>query len=276
MSGLGTPSVSRNYFHVQITRKNGYVMYEMDLTEEKLHQMVEQYESNSGFLFRDEWIYPSRDIKKIGIRITTSDSRGILQDEREKVGFFRIKGTPENFVFEKGKSVTSDLITKDYDRPMQESNAPVIEADVKSNDIFIVHGHDDLSKFQLSRILERAGLRGRILHEEPNEGRTLIEKFESESIKVKYAFVLLTPDDLGRSKEDMAENKRARQNVILELGYFIGKLGRKNVCVLKKGEIELPSDILGILPYSFTDEVEEHQTEILRELAKAGYSVRLA
>ncbi|MGB8035837.1 MAG: nucleotide-binding protein, partial [Nitrososphaeraceae archaeon] len=99
--------------------------------------------------------------------------------------------------------------------------------------VFIVHGHDDGSKNELASFLYRLGLTPIILHEQANEGRTVVEKFESYASDVGYAFILLTPDDVGG--KDKAELKpRARQNVILELGYFMGKLGRDRVCGLYK------------------------------------------
>ncbi len=85
------------------------------------------------------------------------------------------------------------------------------------------------------------------MHEQPNTGKTIIEKFEHYS-NVSFAIVLLTPDDIGAAKDDQSNKKqRARQNVILELGYFLGKLGRDRVCALYKSDVEIPSDYKGVL-----------------------------
>lgn len=116
-----------------------------------------------------------------------------------------------------------------------------------SKKVFIVHGHDEVAKESVGRFIHQLGLSPVILNEQPNEGWTIIEKFEKSSNKVGYAVVLLTPDDIGTSKNKPEELKpRARQNVIFELGYFAAKLGRKRVCALYKGGIEIPSDYHGV------------------------------
>lgn len=110
------------------------------------------------------------------------------------------------------------------------------------NDVFVVHGHDNAAKEALARFIDNQGLHAIILHEQTNEGRTIIEKFEDYS-DVGYTVVLLTADDVGAPvSEPEALRPRARQNVIFELGFFVGKLGRKRVCVLYKESIERPSD----------------------------------
>jgi predicted nucleotide-binding protein len=115
------------------------------------------------------------------------------------------------------------------------------------NKVFLVHGHDEAAKETVARFLEKLRLTVVILHEQPSRGRTIIEKFEEHS-DVPFAVVLLTPDDVGHSsKGDNNTHHRARQNVVFELGYFIGKLGRNRVCALHKSSLELPSDYSGIL-----------------------------
>ncbi|MEE8356570.1 MAG: nucleotide-binding protein, partial [Anaerolineales bacterium] len=102
-----------------------------------------------------------------------------------------------------------------------------------SKKIFIVHGRDEEAKDSLARFLEKLGLEVIILHEQPNQGRTIIEKFEDYS-DVGFAVVLLTPDDIGGRANDLELLPRARQNVVFELGFFIGALGRERVCALHK------------------------------------------
>nr|WP_294502768.1 nucleotide-binding protein [uncultured Rhodopila sp.] len=113
--------------------------------------------------------------------------------------------------------------------------------------IFIVHGHDDAAKFEVARLLERLDLEVIILNEQISQGRTVIEKIEDYG-RVDFAVVLLTEDDFGGSRKtpDKIQN-RARQNVIFELGYFIARLTRRRVCALKKGNVELLSDIAGVV-----------------------------
>lgn len=143
-----------------------------------------------------------------------------------------------------------------------------------TNKVFIVHGHDVETKESVARFLERLRLDPIILHEQPNSGRTIIEKFEAFS-NVGFAVVLLTPDDVGASSATPNELKsRARQNVILELGYFMGKLSRYRVCALHKKGIEIPSDYQGIL-YVEYDDAGAWKTKLAQELVEANYSIDL-
>lgn len=142
---------------------------------------------------------------------------------------------------------------------------------VNTKDIFIVHGHNDEIKHNVARVLERLKLNPIILNEQSNEGLTIIEKFEKHS-NVSFAIILLTFDDFGNSKTTKKRNKRARQNVILELGYFIGKLERKNILPLYEDGVELPSDISGVL-YTKIDESENWKFRLVKELQTAGFDV---
>lgn len=141
----------------------------------------------------------------------------------------------------------------------------------KINEIFIVHGHDDHTKIDVARTIEKLGLNPIILSEQPNKGQTVIEKFELHS-NVGFAVILLTADDLGRVKTDDDDKYRARQNVILEMGYFIGKLGRSNVFPLYENGVELPSDLHGVL-YNQIDEGKTWKFKLVKELIAAGYNV---
>lgn len=142
----------------------------------------------------------------------------------------------------------------------------------KGRTIFIVHGHDEAAKQSVARFLEKLDLKPLILHEQPNKGRTIIEKFEDYS-DVGFAVILLTPDDEGYKKDKPEEAKpRARQNVIFELGFFIGKLGRKNVCALYKEGVELPSDFQGVL-YEPMDPGEGWHMKLAREIKHSGIEI---
>ena len=115
-----------------------------------------------------------------------------------------------------------------------------------------------------------------IPHEHPKRGRVIIDQFEKHATNVGYAFVLLTPDDIGRDLQTtkIVFRHRARQNLILEMGYFMGKLGRERICCLVKGEVEPPSDIHGILFLKYNQKVEEQFYAIRKELLNAGYRVK--
>jgi predicted nucleotide-binding protein len=137
--------------------------------------------------------------------------------------------------------------------------------------IFVVHGHDEPAKIEVARLIERAGLNAVILHEQPNSGRTIIEKFEHHGGAAGFAVAILTPDDVGGPDVDHLQ-PRARQNVIGELFWFAGKLGRPRVCALRKGTVEIPSDFAGVT-YTDMDDRGAWKAELLRELSAAGYSV---
>lgn len=141
-----------------------------------------------------------------------------------------------------------------------------------SRKVFVVHGHDEGMKSSVARFLEKLDLQPIILHEQPNGGKTIIEKFEANA-DVAFAVVLISPDDEGneKGKKDKLQS-RARQNVILELGYFIGRLGRAHVCALQYGEIETPTDVLGVLyvPYDLNG---GWKIQLIKEIRAAGISL---
>ena len=131
------------------------------------------------------------------------------------------------------------------------------------------HGHDNDALQSVARFISRIGLEEIILSERPDGSRTIIEKFEAESGDVSFAIVLMTPDDSGSALASESTRLRARQNVLYELGYFAGKLGRGKVLVLRKGDIEIPSDLAGVL-YTELDEHGGWKRKLLSELAYAG------
>ena len=145
------------------------------------------------------------------------------------------------------------------------------------NKVFIVHGHSEEMKQSVARFIEKLGLEPIILHEHPNKGRTIIEKF-SDYADVGYAIILLSADDLGyavKANPNSAKH-RARQNVILELGYFLGKLGRDKVAALfeKNKDIEIPSDFNGVLYIGYSDD-DSWKFSIAKELKATGFNIDL-
>ena len=139
-----------------------------------------------------------------------------------------------------------------------------------SQKIFIVHGHDEGARQTVARFIERIGFEAIILSEQANQGRTVIEKIEVHR-DVGFAVVLLTPDDVG-GKDTDSLRPRARQNVLLELGYFIGLLGRQHVCTLAKGDLEIPTDFAGVV-WESLDDLGAWKTALARELKAAGYPI---
>lgn len=137
--------------------------------------------------------------------------------------------------------------------------------------VFIVHGHDQTLRQQVARFIEKLGIKTIVMFEEPGKGLTIIEKLEANS-DVPFAVVLFTPDDLGRAAKEKELHPRARQNVVLELGFFLGKLGRSNVVALYDESVELPSDYRGV-EYVKIDAEGAWKLRLAKELKAAGLAV---
>lgn len=141
-------------------------------------------------------------------------------------------------------------------------------------EVFIVHGHDNEAKIETARFIESLGLKPIILHEQVSSGKTIIEKIEEYS-NVGFGIVLYTPCDLGSKKVEPDNLKsRARQNVVFEHGYLIGKIGRANVCALVKGDVETPNDISGVV-YVSMDNNKGWQIQVAKEMKNSGYPIDL-
>jgi predicted nucleotide-binding protein len=157
------------------------------------------------------------------------------------------------------------------DRP-----APVVKqinqalAGLDYRNVFIVHGQNDAKKLELKGFLTDLGLRHVILHEQGSKGNTIIEKFEYYAPQSAFAFVLMTPDDKTAVTNAIEAKWRARQNVIMELGWFMARLGRKRVVILHQGEVEIPSDISGVVYIKFNESVREAGEDIRTELRNAA------
>jgi predicted nucleotide-binding protein len=157
-------------------------------------------------------------------------------------------------------------------RPQATQSVPAVAVKappLSSKTTFIVHGHDELNTLRLQALLrEHWGLHAIVLRNEPGKGRTLIEKFEEEAQRASYGFVLLTPDDIVSTGNDTY--LQARPNVIFELGWFYGRLGRARTCILYKQGTRIHSDLDGINRVEFNDRVAEKVGEIAIELKAAG------
>lgn len=172
-----------------------------------------------------------------------------------------------------------DEIIKDIKDNIEEYEKffsfPVVEQEnpsISRSDVFIVHGHDDGIKNEVARFLENLELKPIILHEQSSSGDTIIEKIERYS-NVGFGIVLYTPCDKGGlAKEPIDLNFRARQNVVFEHGYLIGKLSRRNVVALVKETVERPNDISGVVYVNY-DSSGAWKTEIAKELNASGYSI---
>ena len=143
------------------------------------------------------------------------------------------------------------------------------------NEVFIVHGHDDEAKETVARFVENFGIEATILHEQANRGQTFLKNLKNMLPKQVLQLSCSHPTILVPSKDETDNPKpRARQNVVLELGYFWGRLGRGRVCVLHKGGVELPSDMQGLL-YVPMNSPDEWQLPLAREMKQAGLLIDL-
>jgi len=148
----------------------------------------------------------------------------------------------------------------------------VIEAGIGDGRIFIVHGHDRNSKMELENILYKWNLTPYAIQDEDSRGKTIIEFLEKEISKSAIGIVLLTGDDIGYSRKSGEDSKqpRARQNVILELGMLIGRLGREKCIILRKSDVELPSDIDGLIYIAYDKELSEIKSKLKDRLENLG------
>lgn len=185
---------------------------------------------------------------------------------------FVFGSTPKSEFIEKCKT---DLIST---KAMFQTYLEEMEEDINQNQttqrnlgfdkVFIVHGHDGELKQAVARLVEKQNLTAVILSEQANRGKTIIEKFEEHS-DVGGAICLFTADDFGHAKSEPDDQPRARQNVVFEAGYFMGKLGRDKVIIIAENGVELPSDMQGIV---YTDK-NNWELDVLKELRATGYTV---
>ena len=212
------------------------------------------------------------------IRKIFRDSSIYLND-LEKIYYSYFADIDENVTDESWSEGQSKMLSllKTMEEDLTLDSNKIIKKDRTklSTKIFIVHGHDEGMKQAVARIVEKIGLVPIILHEQPNKGRTIIEKFEDYS-DLNFTIVLLSPDDIAYPKDKPPEDKefRARQNVIFELGFFVGKLGREHVFILCKEEknFKIPSDYSGIC-YTPYDNKGQWRFDLIGELKSCGYNV---
>ena len=159
----------------------------------------------------------------------------------------------------------------------QDQVKAILEGSAETNNrkIFVVYGHDEIARTQLEALLRRWDLEPIILDQQASGGQTIIEKLEEYGADVGYAIVLATPDDDGKAKSEAVYKSRVRQNVVLELGMFLAKLGRERVAILLKeaADFEKPSDIQGLVYIPFQNKVDDVALSLIRELSRQGYKI---
>jgi predicted nucleotide-binding protein len=187
------------------------------------------------------------------------------------------QGTPDS-VFQ--KDYIKDLEEykvhlESYLEEVRENSVKQVEAPTRnknsyigSKTLFIIYGHDEISTLKLQSLLkDRWDLNPILLKDKPGKGRTIIEKFEEEARKANYAFAILTPDDVVMGDD---EYRQSRPNVFFELGWFYGRIGRENVCILFKEGTKIHSDLEGISRIQFEKDVSYKNLEIELELKEAN------
>ena len=205
-------------------------------------------------------------------------SRGYINGDNER--FYR-----DRFAYDKPRLINLfKTMLKDLEFTAERSQNTANDSDsspkqggVLSKQIFVVHGHDNEMKQAVARTLEKLDLEPIILHEQADQGKTIIEKFLANADKSSFAVVLLSPDDMAYPSSESAEEARprARQNVILEMGFFIGKLGRDRVVMLYRedDDFEFPSDISGVIYKPYDGDSGNWRAELVKELKACGYAV---
>ena len=246
------------------------------LTENvNLDTFIASSESTQGGMVGSAQLqWPDDDLEILGLKLLLILKFCNNPDEMAEFGY-TFFWTGSRKIMSGVHSVTSQIIipfVRDYKAYVeaQGRTAPSLVLPM-SNKVFIVHGHDGEARETVARFLGNIGFEPIILHEQANKGRTIIEKVEANA-DVGFAVVLLTPDDLGRAKAEVDLEPRARQNVLLELGYFMAHLGRDKVCALRRGNVSIPSDFAGVV-WESMDDAGGWKQKLARELVEAGHAV---
>ena len=265
------------YYHILIqSNESGEKYYELDKTDlsEIKEEIVIPYIKGEQFMF-DGYFLDKSKVKRIIIGESKYTSKAYVAMEEADLpdGICMIvsrQGIVTNADYT--KKITGRIL-KECESLIEETpNTPKIPMD--KSKVFIVHGHDEAAKEAAARFVENLGFKAIILHEQASSGQTIIEKVEANT-NVGFAIVLYTPCDLGASKGEKDHLKpRARQNVVFEHGYLIGKIGRKNVSALVKGDVETPNDISGVV-YIKMDEADSWKYAVGKEMEACGYDVDL-
>lgn len=255
--------------------------YDKESKETIIEELIIPYLKKEEIQFNGYFL-DAENIVRIVIK-TTNESVKILADKENASnppGFFVFISRDDIIRGEKHTTDITKEIIEEAKSLLASEKISTDNKDSKNNEIdktkvFIVHGHDEVVKISVARFLEKIGLTPIILHEQANQGKTIIEKIEEYS-NVGFAIVLYTPDDVGNSKGKFKDSHellpRARQNVVFEHGYLMAKIGRQNVCALVKDDVEKPNDISGIVYVKYDSDGGWHM-ELLKELKSSGYEV---
>lgn len=268
------------YYHaiVETTDKNkkgGYERcYELDCEnfDEIIDLIVRPYSKNEQ-IYVDGMYIDRQKVRLLKIKSSERPLAELRDIAQSTVGRGVVFVHTEIGVVNSDQYVTD--ITKDALKSVGEilksSTAETKLTPAEKNRVFIVHGRDDHAKVEAARFVEKLGFSAIILHEQASSGKTIIEKIEAHT-NVGFAIVLYTPCDVGCIAGEKSIKPRARQNVVFEHGYLIGKLGRHNVCALVKGDVEIPNDISGVV-YVPLDSHGAWHLALAKEMRNSGYAV---
>lgn len=274
------------YYHVivekdeKLGKSTNYKQYfELDKTDTEsiLKDIIIPFLMNKEIHF-DGYFLKRNEIKRIAIKKTEKTSKELSDYKNKNMtrGIIMYISPQDVVQYETvSEDVTKELFEK-ANTNLKENDYLIENDTIKTfndpREIFIVHGQDDLAKLEIARFIETIGFKPIILHEQASSGKTIIEKIE-EYTNVKFGIVLYTPCDIGAKNDKKPLLKpRARQNVVFEHGFLIGKLGRSNVSALVKESVEIPNDISGVV-YTSMDTQGGWKISIARELKKSGYFV---
>lgn len=260
-------SYEKKYFQLYILLRDNREFFKWDELEENIIDIAVKPFINKSEIIINGHIIKVDEVFKIEIKSTKeaikkSIEKKISDCEKAQKSYFNnlfqttnYEKMPETITeTTEFKNIFSenlfDILLKkqklEIQKDFQKDNSKLKNIQDENNKIFIVHGHDIEMRETVARFVEKIGLEAVILYEQTNGGKTIIEKIE-ENTDVRYGIILYSPCDHGKSQKEEKLKKRPRQNVVLEHGYLMAKLGRKNVIALTKGELELPSDLLGII-----------------------------
>ena len=265
------------FYHVviELNTKDYTKLSELDKTDKDamIEDIIKPYIENSIFFFDSREI-SKKDIKNIKIYQTDRESKTLadIENSKEKdyVGFHYSKSDIVEYEDEYSKNITTEIIKYVKKELINNTEVDNTEKSLDLKKVFIVHGHDDALKLEVSRFLEKLNITPIVLHEQANQGKTIIEKIETYT-SVGFERVFYSSCDIGGKDKDDLKN-RARQNVVFEHGYLIGKLKRDRVVALVKGEIETPGDISGVVYIAHDG---NWQFDIAKELKSVGYDIDL-
>lgn len=270
------------YYHVVVERELKrseaigplYTKRNIRSLEELEEYFVFPYLKNEEFHV-DGFIAQKSKLIRFSIRSTKDDFKTIEDKANSQRSAGRLSSVVSFDILHNDKystDVTNQILNNAKEKlesEVQPKNEPSKNLD--SSKVFIVHGHDEEAKTKVARFVEKLGFTAVILHEQSSSGQTIIEKIESNT-DVGFAIVLYTECDLGKAKNAEDFKPRARQNVVFEHGFLIGKLSRKKVAALVKGNVETPSDIGGVI-YTSMDDGGAWCFQVAKEMKSAGYTI---